>query len=283
MRAVPRTRTLRHMSLPHLLRRGTSAVDSLRTLWGLGISTVLTLAVIPYPLMALFTESEDSHRIHDTVGALQYLPLWAVPVMLFTLGRDREGAWKLALSTSLVIAGVGVWAGDLVPAASWMPLATLLVLWPRGMRWTTRRPTVSGMAGAWLAAWVAVTVAPGLVRLQRMDLPDPHTARFHFSGTAAAYVALAMATVVVALWGAGTVLHITVAVSLALSGAANLVWPLQVSSIDAWLASALLCAAVFVGPDAVWARAQRRRRADPTAMPDTAAATNTSAITSVMP
>jgi hypothetical protein len=35
-----------------------------------------------------------------------------------------------------------------------------------------------------------------------------------------------MATVVVALWGAGTVLHITVAVSLALGGVANLVWPL---------------------------------------------------------
>ena len=156
------------MRLRHLLNRGGSPVNSLKTLWGLGISLVLTVAVIPYPVMALFAGSEDSHRLHDTVGALQYLPLWALPVLLFTLGRDRAGAWRLALTTSLVMAGVGVWAGDLVPSLSWMPLTTLLVLWPRDVRWNPRRPSVPALAGAALAVWVAATVAPNLVRLQRM-------------------------------------------------------------------------------------------------------------------
>jgi hypothetical protein len=226
--------------IARLLRPGTSAVDLLKRLWGLGISVVLTVAVIPYPLMALYSGSEDSHRLHDTVGAMQYLPLWALPVLLFTLGRDREGAWRLALATSLVMAGVGVWAGDLVPSLSWMPLATLLVLWPRDVRWHVMRPSVLGAAGAASAIWVAVTVAPNLVRLQRMHMPDPHSARFHFSGTAAAYLALATASAVVALWRVGTALHLTVAASLMLAGVANLVWPLQESSIDTSLALALL-------------------------------------------
>lgn len=269
------------MSIPHVLRRGASTADSLRTLWGLGISTVLTVAVIPYPLMALYSGAEDSHRLHDTVGALQYLPLWALPVMMFTLGRDRASSWRLALATSVVIAGVGVWAGDVVPSASWMPLATLLVLWPRDIRWVVQRRSPLGAAGAGLAIWVALTVAPNLVRLQRMHMPDPHTARFHFSGTAAAYLAVAVAAVVVALWRTGMAVHITVAVSLALAGAANLVWPLQESSIDASLVWTLLGAAALVGADAWWARAQRRRRTSNTTSVDTTATASTNTTASV--
>ena len=271
------------MSISRVLRRDASTADTLRTLWGLGISTVLTVAVIPYPLMALYATAEDSHRLHDTVGALQYLPMWALPVMLFTLGVDREGAWRLALATSLVIAGVGVWAGDLLPAASWMPLATLLVLWPREVRWAVHRRSVVGAAGAGLALWVAITVVPDLVRLQRMDMPEPHSARFHFSGTAAAYVALTVAALVVALWRTSTVVHVTVAVSLALGGVANLVWPQQVSAIDPPLAWALLGAGVLVGCDAMWCRAQRRRRASTITPPDPMATTRTSTTTTVEP
>ncbi len=269
------------MSIPHVLRRGATRPVSLRTLWGVGISTVLTVAVIPYPLMALYSGAEDSHRLHDTVGALQYLPLWALPVMLFTLGRDREGAWRLALASSLVMAGVGVWAGDLVPSSSWMPLATLLVLWPRDIRWVVQRRSPLGVVASGLAIWVAITVAPNLVRLQRMHMPDPHTARFHFSGTAAAYLAVAAATVVVALWRTGVTVHITVTVSLALAGAANLVWPLQESSIDASLAWTLLGAAALVGTDVAWARAQRRRRTSNTTSTDTTATASTSTTASV--
>lgn len=224
---------------------------TLRKLWGLGISAVLTVAVLPYPVMALYSGSEDSHRLHDTVGALHYLPLWALPVALFALGHDREAAWRLALATSVVIAGVGVWAGDLVPSLSWMPLATLLVLWPRHVRWKPERRAVVGLVGAVVAAWVAIRVAPTLVRLQRMHMPDPHSARFHFSGTGAAYLALAVAAVVVALWRAGIVLHAAVALSLVVAGAANLWWPLQESSIDAPMAWCLVVAGGLVAVDAL--------------------------------
>lgn len=254
------------MRLRPLLNRGGSPVDSLKTLWGLGISLVLTVAVIPYPVMALFAGSEDSHRLHDTVGALQYLPLWALPVLLFTLGHDRAGAWRLALATSLVMAGVGVWAGDLVPSLSWMPLTTLLVLWPRDVRWNPRRPSVPALAGAALAVWVAATVAPNLVRLQRMHMPDPHTARFHFSGTAAAYLALAAASALVALWPVGTELRVTVAASLITAGVANLVWPLQESSVDTSVALTLLAAAALLGVDVLFKR--RRSLGRPPATDD---------------
>lgn len=257
------------MPIPHMLRRGASTTDVLRTLWGLGISTVLTVAVIPYPAMALYSTSEDSHRLHDTVGALQYLPLWALPVMLFTLGIDREGAWRLALATSLVIAGVGVWAGDLLPSASWMPLATLVVLWPRDVRWAVQRWSAVGATGAALALLVAVKVAPDLVHLQQMKSPEPHSVRFHFSGTAAAYLSLTMAALVVTLWRTSTVVHVTVAVSLALGGVANLLWPDQVSAIETPLAWALVGAGTLVGCDAMRCRhigaTGRRRRQTPIA------------------
>ncbi|MFM7686122.1 MAG: hypothetical protein ACKPDI_09390 [Actinomycetota bacterium] len=251
---------------------------TLRRLWGLGISLVLTVAVMPYPLMALFDGSEDSHRIHDTVGALQYLPLWALPVFLFSMHRQREGAWRLALGSAVVIAGVGVWAGDLWPSSSWMPLATLLVLWPRDVRWSVQRRSVVGLAAAGVATWVAATVAPGLVRLQQMDMPDPHSARFHFSGTGAAYIALAVAAAVVALWQVGTVLHLTVAASLVLAGVANLVWPLEESSVQASTAWTLVAAGSVVAADCVVQRVQLRRRASHVTAPATTATSSTTTI-----
>lgn len=256
---------------------------TLRRLWGLGISIVLTAAVIPYPLMALFDGSEDSHRIHDTVGALQYLPLWALPVLLFTLHRDREGAWRVALATSLVIAGVGVWAGDLWPSSSWMPLATLLVLWPGDVRWTVQRRSVLGLAAAAVAGWVAVTVAPPLVRLQQLNMPDPHSARFHFSGTGAAYIALAAAAVVVALWRVGALLHLTVATSLVLAGVANLGWPMEESSVQASTAWTLVGAGVVVAVDWLWQRLQLRRRASSVTTAAAMATNNTATIATTGP
>jgi len=256
---------------------------TLRSLWGLGISIVLTAAVTPYPLMALFDGSEDSHRIHDTVGALQYLPLWALPVLLFALHRDREGAWRVALASATVIAGVGVWAGDLLPSSSWMPLATLLVLWPRDVRWTVERRSVPGLAAAAVAGWVAVTVAPGLVRLQQMDMPDPHSARFHFSGTGAAYIALAATALVVALWRVGATLHLTVAASLVLAGVANLGWPLEESSVQASTAWTLVGAGALVAADCVWQQAQVRRRASQVATAATTATSSTTTIATTAP
>lgn len=251
---------------------------TLRRLWGLGISLVLTVAVMPYPLMALFDGSESSHRIHDTVGALQYLPLWALPVLLFALHRDRDGAWRLALSTSVVIAGVGVWAGDLLPSSSWMPLATLLVLWPRDVHWVVQRRSVLGLTAAAVAGWVAVTVAPGLVRLQQLDMPDPHSTRFHFSGTGAAYIALAVAAVVAALWSLGAVLHLTVAASMVLAGVANLVWPLEESSVQASTAWTLVSGGVVVAADFAWQWGQGRRRASQVTTPATTATSTTATI-----
>jgi hypothetical protein len=252
--------------------------DSLRRLWGLGISLVLTVAVVPYPWMALFDGSEDSHRIHDTVGALQYLPLWALPVLLFTLHRDRAAAWRLALCTAVVIAGVGVWAGDLLPSSSWMPLATLLVLWPRDVSWRVERRSVVGLAAAGIAGWMAVVVSPGLVHLQQMDMPDPHSARFHFSGTGAAYIALAVAATVVALWRTGALLHLTVAASVLLAGVANLAWPLEESSVQASTAWTLVGAGVLVTLDWATRKGQARRRVSHTATADPMATSSTTMI-----
>ncbi|MFM7044555.1 MAG: hypothetical protein ACKOYG_03260, partial [Ilumatobacteraceae bacterium] len=62
----------------------------LRRIWGTGIGVVMTVSVIPYPIGAFILASEESHRIHNVVGALQYLPLWALPVLLLTWGRDED-------------------------------------------------------------------------------------------------------------------------------------------------------------------------------------------------
>lgn len=220
--------------------------DGLRRLWGLGIATVMTLAVVPYPVLGLFAADEVPHRTHNVVGAIQYLPLWALPVFAFTFGRDRATMWRLALGTSVVMVAVGTWSGDLVASLSWMPLATLIVLWPRDVRWSAQRPSITDAVGALLAVVVAVVSAPELVGFQRLDMTDSHSVRFHFSGMAAAYVSMAVASVVVAAFGAGRLARGAVAGSLAVAGASGLMWRFDESAVGRLHGGALLVAAVLL-------------------------------------
>ena len=222
-------------------------LDRLRLIWGLGIGFVMTIAVGPYPIMGLVDDGEIPHRIHNTVGAIQYLPLWALPVILFTLRKDRESAWRIALTSSVVMALVGVWSGDLVASLSWMPLITLIPLWPRLLSW---RPNgVSGLAlvAAVLCTYVALTEAPELVDLQRLEMGDSHSLRFHFSGMAAAYLALTAAALVTALYRVGVVLRVVVATSAVVAGACSLLWPDYESALVSQKAWTLVLAGVLVG------------------------------------
>ena len=237
------------------------SIAGLRRVWGLGIAGVMILAVSPYPVLGLISDDEIPHRIHNTVGALQYLPLWAIPVLVFTVGRDRLAAWRLALASSLAIAATGVWSGDLVPSLSWMPLATLVVLWPGVHSWRPRRMTIDMLTPAvtaGVALWVAVTESPHLVELQRLNMGDSHSVRFHFSGMAAAYIALALSTAVVLLYPVGPALRAVVAGSVATAGLCSLAWSNYESALShdkaLWLALAGGILAVEVAARAVLAR-----------------------------
>jgi len=242
-----------------------TTTDGLRRVWGLGIGSVMAVAVVPYPVLGLFAADELSHRTHNVVGAIQYLPLWALPVLAFTLGRDRATMWRLALGSSVVMAAVGVWSGDLVPSLSWMPLTTLLVLWARDVSWRPRWTSVAvGLTGA-LAAVAAVVVAagnaPALVGFQQLGMTDSHSVRFHFSGMAAAYLALAVAMVLLAAYPAGALARAAVAGSAAAAGASGVVWPFDESAVGRVDAVLLLSAAVLAGWPLVGA-ATRVRRGD---------------------
>jgi hypothetical protein len=213
--------------------------------WGTGIGVVMLLAVGPYPITAFFVDDEIPHRIHNIVGALQYLPLWAVPVLMLTWGRDATAAWRVALVSSCAMFAVGAASGDLVPSLSWMPLVTLLPLRRRGSWGEVRIPAPADAISALLIAFVAARHVPDLVELQRLDMPDSHSTRFHFSGMAAAYLALCGAVVVNGLFSAGRPLRLLSVGSVLVVGAASLVWTNYESALparDAWL---LVIAAVL--------------------------------------
>lgn len=242
------------------------SLQGLRRVWGLGIAGVMILAVSPYPVLGLINDEEIPHRIHNTVGALQYLPLWAVPVLVFTLAHDRMAAWRLALASSVAIAAVGLWSGDLIPSLSWMPLATLVVVWPGVHSWRPRRLTLAMLAPAVtvvVTLWVAVAEAPHLVDLQRMHMDDSHSLRFHFSGMAAAYIALVLCAVVVLLYPVGSALRAVVAGSVAVAGVCSLVWPNYESALSSGKAWWLVMAGAVLAVDLVREVAPMRRVIDP--------------------
>lgn len=236
----------------------------LRRLWGLGIGSVMTLAVGPYPVLGLFAADEVPHRTHNVVGAIQYLPLWALPVLAFTFGRDRSTMWRLALGSSVVMAAVGVWSGDLVPSLSWMPLTTLLVLWPRDVSWRPERTVgtmqaLGGVAAAAITVVVAVGNAPHLVDLQRMGMTDSHSVRFHFSGMAAAYLALAASSILLALYPAGVLARSAVAGSAAVAGISGIVWRYDESAVGRGDGALLLVAALLLAAPVLRSAAASRR------------------------
>lgn len=216
----------------------------LRRIWGTGIGAVMTVSVSPYPIGAFILADEEPHRIHNVVGALQYLPLWALPVLLLTWGRDEDAAWRLALVSSCAMFAVGLLSGDLLPSLSWLPLLTLVPMRRAGAWRGVRRPPLAALAAVPLALYVAVRHAPTLIDYQQLGLTDSHSARFHFSGMAAAYVAVAAALALVALYPCGRALRWAVAGSALVAGVMSLAWPFNESALPR--ASALVMSAAGV-------------------------------------
>lgn len=220
-----------------------------RRVWGTGIGVVMLLAVGPYPIAAFFVDDEIPHRIHNITGALQYLPLWAVPVLMLTWGREAitvAAAWRIALVSSCAMFAIGVASRDLIASLSWMPLLTLLPLWRTGAWRSPERPSVLAAVAVGLSAYVTIRHAPHLVDLQRLDMDDSHSLRFHFSGMAASYVALTGAFAVVALFPTPRALRLVVAGSAAVAGAASLAWTNYESALPRG-ASWMLIVAAAVG------------------------------------
>jgi hypothetical protein len=240
------------VTLPTLLRR------HWRLIWGLGISSVLVVAVGPYPVRAVVEHGELVHRLHDTVGSVQYLTLWAVPVLVWTVRPTRVDAWRLALATSVVVFGGAIWAGALWSSGSWLQLATLLVLLPTGTNerdWWRRwpRPRLPGAASVGLLVTVVIRDVPRLMDQQHIGAGDSHGLRFHYGGTGTAYLALLGAVVIVECWPMARSMVAVVAASCVLVGVANLVWPNYESALpstDAWcvIASGLIVGRIALRP-----------------------------------
>lgn len=233
----------------------------LRRIWGTGIGVVMTVSVIPYPIGAFILASEEPHRIHNVVGALQYLPLWALPVLLLTWGRDEDAAWRLALMSSLAMAAVGLLSGDLLPSLSWLPLLTLIPMRRRGAWRGVRRPHALSLAAVPLAAYVAVRHAPTLIDYQRLGLADSHSVRFHFSGMAAAYIAVTGALALAALYPSGRVVRWAIVASALVAGVMSLAWPFNESALPRSSAAAITAAAACAGIAAVLDSRRVARRA----------------------
>ncbi|MFM8312544.1 MAG: hypothetical protein ACKOAZ_11675 [Ilumatobacteraceae bacterium] len=233
----------------------------LRRIWGTGIGVVMTVSVSPYPIGAFILAGEEPHRIHNVVGALQYLPLWALPVLLLTWGRDEDAAWRLALMSSLAMAAVGLLSGDLLPSLSWLPLLTLIPMRRMGAWRGVRRPHALSLAAVPLAAYVAVRHAPTLIDYQRLGLADSHSVRFHFSGMAAAYIAVTGALALAALYPSGRVVRWAIVASALVAGVMSLAWPFNESALPRSSAAAITAAAACAGIAAVLDSRRVARRA----------------------
>ena len=189
--------------------------------WCLGISGVLFVAVMPYPVHGLIGGSDLIHRIHDTVGSVQYLPLWAVPVAMYGVTRRSEYL-QLALLSSIAVFVTGLWSGSLFASASWMQLATLV---PLASHLELDRPNVSiTMIPATVVGWwSSIVFSPDLISLQvNGDAMNTHALRFHYSGMAAAYVAMALCATFAALQRVGRLSTSLIAGSFIATGALHL-------------------------------------------------------------
>ncbi len=225
----------------------------LRRLWGCGIAAVMILAVGQYPVRGIVESDEIVHRVHNTVGSVHYLVLWAVPVLLWAHHRRDPTMWRLALATSITMIVVSVAARDLDGSLSWMPLATLLVLWPYGtaeQRWwvPARRPSLQGIVAAALLWWVAIEQTWPLVAIQRISATDVHGSRFHYSGMAAATLSLAACATVLAVYGCRRVGAAVVTAGALLIGISYLLWPEYDSGIAARWAWIYIAGAALMAP-----------------------------------
>ncbi len=188
-----------------------------RLVWCCGISLVLFVAVIPYPIHGLIGGSDLIHRIHDTVGSIQYLPLWAVPVFAHGFVRKSEYLYIAALAAIAVFV-TGVWSSTLIASASWMQLATLLPLLERRALEPVRF-SWHMIPAAIVAWWCTFAFSSDLIAQHiNADIQNTHALRFHYSGMAAAYLAMALCASFALLWRVGRLSTALIAGSLISTG-----------------------------------------------------------------
>lgn len=226
-------------------------------IWGLGIAGVMIVAVAPYPPRGIWDDSEIIHRIHNTVGSVQYLTLWAVPVLVWTVRRQDLSAWRIALASSLAIAVTSLWTGDLLGSGGWLPLCTLLLLWPsspsqRNWLLYVDRVALLALVGSVLLWWVAIEQLPSYLHFQQVSGGDVHGVRYHYGGMAAAAVALAGGATVIALWRCSRTSVLLVGGSALAVGIAHLFWSEYDSALTGPYAVMTIAAGVLVAPLAFW-------------------------------
>jgi hypothetical protein len=229
----------------------------LRRTWGYGIAAVLIVAVAPYPVRGIWDSSGIIHRLHNTVGSVQYLPLWAVPVLVWTHRRTDLSMWRLALASSLAIFVAAVWTGDLLGSGSWLPLATLLVLWPDEARWRRvwfrpERVAPLALVAAIFLWWVAAATAPDFLHLQHVSGGDVHGTRYHYGGMATAELAIAAAGSTIVLWRSSRATVLLVSCTAIAVGVAHLVWSEYDSALAGHWAWTTIAAGVLLAPLAFW-------------------------------
>ena len=222
---------------------------TLRRLWGYGIAGVLIVAVAPYPVMGVLAHGERIHRIHDTAGAIHYLLLWVPAVIAFTTNRRNITAWNIAVASALAMVATSLPSGDVISSLSWLPLVTLIPLWPDRGTWRFTRPDWMLIAATVPLIIAAAHLVPDLITLQHDSGTDVHGARFHYEGMAALYVALALCTLALALSPRSRMMAMFVGGSAVLTGLFHLLWPEYDSAIPtAYATLYLLCGLVV----AVW-------------------------------
>ncbi|MSX21983.1 MAG: hypothetical protein F2934_03680 [Actinobacteria bacterium] len=229
----------------------------LRRLWGYGIGGVMIVAVAPYPLRGFWDSTEVIHRIHDTVGSVQYLPLWAVPVLVWAHRRHDLSMWRLALASAVVILVVALCTGDALGSGSWLPLGTMLLLWPvedRRSAWLVRvdRLALLAAVSAGLLWWVAIVNAPAYLRFQNVSGGDVHGVRYHYGGMAAASFSLAATATVIALGRSSRAAVALVAASVIAVGVAHRVWSEYDSALAPSWSWLTIAAGVLMAPLAFW-------------------------------
>lgn len=233
---------------PVVARRAASGerLELLRRLWGYGVSGVLILAIVPYPLMAVFGGDHQMHRVHDTVGAVHYLLWWGAPVLWWSHRRRDPDLWIVAFVCAGAIAGSAIASGDLVGSGSWAPLLTVLPLLPGREQWRGWRIDVGLLAVAAVLVAMAARLAPDLVHVQDVAASDPHGARYHYGGMAAAYLSAGLVAIV-AVVRPGRAVRWLLGVGCLAIGGFCLLWPAGDSSLpaaEAWVY--LSCGAVVL-------------------------------------
>jgi hypothetical protein len=124
-----------------------------------------------------------------------------VPVFAYGFVRKSEYLYIAALAAVAVFV-TGVWSSTLIASASWMQLATLLPLFerraldPMKLSWHM-------VPAAIVAWWCTFAFSSDLIAQHiNADMQNSHALRFHYSGMAAAYLAMALCSLFASVWKA---------------------------------------------------------------------------------